>query len=137
MCEPMEALVVLLLPSPNCQYQAAIVPSGSKEPEPSNDTVRLVLPVRSGPAFAIGSWFALMIVLVVDDVDVDVVGGFEVEVEVDVEVEDDVLVVVVEVVVLRGLAAEAGLVNAIASSSADTACARLPPVMIISCFLCA
>src|SRR5512147_2478410 len=86
MCEPTDVLVVRLLPSPNCQYHAAIVPSGSKEPEPSKDTVTPAVPVRSGPAFAVGTWFALMVVLVVDDVEVDVVGGFDVEVEEDVEV---------------------------------------------------
>ena len=135
---------MLLLPSPNCQYQAATVPSGSVEPEPSNETATLVVPVRSGPAFAVGSWFGL-VVLVVDEVEVDVVLGFDVDVdevvEVDVVLGFDVDVVLVEeevevvelvvVVVLPPLAAQAGMVNATASSSADAARERLPPSTII------
>ncbi len=102
-----------LEPSPNCHHQVVTVPSGSVEPEPSNETATLALPVRSGPAFATGGWFGFVVlvvelvdvdvdevevlVLVLRDVDVELLVEVDVELlvelDVDVVVDEDVLVV--------------------------------------------
>ena len=66
-----------------------IVPSGSDESDASKETATLIVPDRSGPAFATGGWFTALVVVVV------VLAGVVV-----VEVVGPTVVVVVFVVVV-------------------------------------
>ena len=50
-----------------------MVPSGSEDADALNVIATFTVAVRSGPAFAIGGWFGL-VVLVVDEIEVVVVG---------------------------------------------------------------
>jgi hypothetical protein len=80
-----------------------MVPSGSYESEPSNETATFTEPERSEPAFATGSWFTALVVVVVvlaGVVVVEVVAATVVVVVFVVVVVDDVVVVVVFVVVV-------------------------------------
>ena len=69
-------------PSPKLHCQPAIVPSGSVEPEPLNESAMSVCAAWSAPAFARGGWFGAVEVVVLELV--VVVVGREVEVDVDV-----------------------------------------------------
>ena len=86
-----------------------MVPSVSLDPEPSKVIATFTVPLRSGPAFAVGGWFGRVVdvvvetgVEVVDAREVEVVDTRVVLVDVDVlelveelvDVVDDVVVVV-------------------------------------------
>jgi hypothetical protein len=106
-------------PSPYCHQKVVTVPSGSLDPEPSKVTATPATPVLSGPAFAVGVWFGL-VVLVVDVEVLDDVDKLVVDEDVLELLEELVVVVlVVDVVALAGLAAHAGSAASNAHSAVE------------------